>query len=181
MVCLHPSNFNNAIAILNNLKTSKKDTRLRGDVYLLIKNTCSAKMKSMCISLDARFAIEQHIIHVKSILAVFQIQNCTYRISNFGAKMKSRLLSLREQTLLYMSCILCVYFWSKKNQLLYSFTPKTFFIVLMKVMNCSNFLEQNSMAPIIISSQTYLYIYFMAHKYYYFKVHLFLIENCQIK
>ena len=59
MVFLHPSNFNNAIAILNNLKTSKKDTRRRGDVYLLIKNTCSAKMKSMCISLDARFAIGQ--------------------------------------------------------------------------------------------------------------------------
>ena len=40
-------------------KQAKRISSRRGNVYLLIKNTCSAKMKSMCISLDEQIAIEQ--------------------------------------------------------------------------------------------------------------------------
>ena len=40
-------------------KQAKRISSRRGDVYLLIKNTCSAKMKSMCISLDEQIAIGQ--------------------------------------------------------------------------------------------------------------------------
>ena len=40
-------------------KQAKRISSRRGDVYLLIKNTCSAKMKSMCLALDEQIAIEQ--------------------------------------------------------------------------------------------------------------------------
>ena len=43
-------------------KQAKRISSRRGDVYLLIKNTCSAKMKSMCLALDEQIAIE----HMKS-------------------------------------------------------------------------------------------------------------------
>ena len=40
-------------------KQAERISSRRGDVYLLIKNTCSAKMKSMCLALDEQIAIEQ--------------------------------------------------------------------------------------------------------------------------
>ena len=72
MVFLHPSNFNNAIAILNNLKTSKKDTRLRGDVYLLIKNTC--KNEKHVFSIRRANCHRTNVIRFQGLSVVFKYE-----------------------------------------------------------------------------------------------------------
>ena len=59
MVFLHPPIYITLLPCKRTWKQAKRISSRQGDVYLLNKNTCSAKMKSMCISLDEQIAIEQ--------------------------------------------------------------------------------------------------------------------------
>ena len=116
MVLLHPLFFITLLPCKKTWKQAKRISSRRGDVYLLIKNTCSAKMKSMCLALDEQIAIEQMKSDFKgwvwcssmNLHRLFITISVLHAVKIFGAKKLSSYNHLLPKLLdnLWFTCFL---------------------------------------------------------------------------